>query len=130
MAERSAMQTSESATGRVPRRTKVGYARFMAGSRCRVSFTDGEGVLHGVDVDDGSLYEAVAIAVAQFRERIGFISSVVNADPLPKEQVAPLIIAMESCDATSPHCGRLNHISGFTEVFAFRCQYCGEGVGG
>src|SRR5450631_965012 len=40
----------------------------MAGSRCRVSFTDSEGVLHGVDVDAESLYEAVAIAVAQFRE--------------------------------------------------------------
>jgi len=40
----------------------------MAGSRCRVSFTDFDGVLHGVDVDAESLYEAVAIAVAQFRE--------------------------------------------------------------
>src|SRR5580658_8293997 len=40
----------------------------MAGSRCRVSFTDSDGVLHGVDVDAESLYEAVAIAVAQFRE--------------------------------------------------------------
>jgi len=40
----------------------------MAGSRCRVSFTDSEGVLHGVDVDAESLYEAVAIAIAQLRE--------------------------------------------------------------
>ena len=40
----------------------------MAGSRCRVSFTDSDGVLHGVDVDAESLYEAVAIAVAQLRE--------------------------------------------------------------
>jgi hypothetical protein len=40
----------------------------VAGSRCRASFTDSEGVLHGVDVDASSLYEAVAIAVAQFRE--------------------------------------------------------------
>ena len=40
----------------------------MAGSRCRVSFTDSDGVLHGVDVDAESLYEAVAIAVVQFRE--------------------------------------------------------------
>jgi hypothetical protein len=42
--------------------------RCMAGSRCRVSFNDSDGVLHGVDVDAESLYEAVAIAVAQFRE--------------------------------------------------------------
>ena len=40
----------------------------MASSRCRVSFTDSEGIFHGVDVDAESLYEAVAIAVANFRE--------------------------------------------------------------
>jgi hypothetical protein len=40
----------------------------MAGSRCRVSFADTDGVLHGVDVDAESLYEAVAIAVVQFRD--------------------------------------------------------------
>jgi hypothetical protein len=40
----------------------------MADSRCRVSFTDFDGILHGVDVDAESLYEAVAIAVAQFRD--------------------------------------------------------------
>lgn len=40
----------------------------MASSRCRVSFTDSEGIHHGVDVDAESLYEAVAIAVANFRE--------------------------------------------------------------
>jgi hypothetical protein len=40
----------------------------MAGCRCRVSFADSEGVLHGVDVDAESLYEAVAIAVANLRE--------------------------------------------------------------
>ncbi len=40
----------------------------MAGSRCRVSFTDSDGVLHGVDVDAESLYEAVAVAVASLRE--------------------------------------------------------------
>jgi len=40
----------------------------MAGSRCRVSFTDSEGVLHAADVDAESLYEAVAIAVASLPE--------------------------------------------------------------
>jgi hypothetical protein len=40
----------------------------MPAARCRVSFIDSDGVLHGVDVDAASLYEAVAIAVAQFRE--------------------------------------------------------------
>jgi hypothetical protein len=40
----------------------------MASSHRRVSFTDSDGVLHGVDGDAESLYEAVEIAVAQFRE--------------------------------------------------------------
>jgi hypothetical protein len=40
----------------------------MASSRCRVSFTDSEGVVHAADVDAESLYEAVAIAVASMRE--------------------------------------------------------------
>jgi predicted RNA-binding Zn-ribbon protein involved in translation (DUF1610 family) len=49
---------------------------------------------------------------------------------LTKEQVAPLILEMESCEATCPHCGKVNHIEGFSEVFAFRCRFCDEGVGG
>src|SRR5215471_21575541 len=40
----------------------------MPSSRCRVSFTDSEGILHGVEVDAESLYEAIAMAVANFRE--------------------------------------------------------------
>jgi hypothetical protein len=40
----------------------------MAGSRCRVSFTDSDGILHGVDVEAESLFEALAIAVASFRD--------------------------------------------------------------
>lgn len=40
--------------------------------RCRVSFTDPDGILHTVEVDADSLYEAVAHAVAEFR----------NADPI------------------------------------------------
>jgi hypothetical protein len=40
----------------------------MAASRCRVSYTDTEGIAHAVEVDAASLYEAVALAVAEFRE--------------------------------------------------------------
>ena len=36
-------------------------------ARCRFSFTDQDGVLHAVEVDADSLYEAVAHAVAEFR---------------------------------------------------------------
>ncbi len=37
-------------------------------ARCRVSYTDAEGVAHGIDVEAESLYEAVALAVAEFRQ--------------------------------------------------------------
>lgn len=47
---------------------------------------------------------------------------------LTKEHVAPLILAMESCEVTCPLCGRLNQISGFSEVSAFVCRFCGEGM--
>ena len=35
-------------------------------ARCRVSFTDPDGIPHTVDVQADSLYEAVALAVAEF----------------------------------------------------------------
>ena len=39
----------------------------MGVSRSRVSFTDSEGIPHAVEVQAESLYEAVALAVAEFR---------------------------------------------------------------
>jgi hypothetical protein len=39
----------------------------MSASRCRVSFTDGDGIPHQVEVQADSLYEAVALAVVEFR---------------------------------------------------------------
>jgi len=36
-------------------------------TRCRVSFTDSDGVLHSVGVEASSVYEAVALAVVEFR---------------------------------------------------------------
>jgi len=39
----------------------------MAISRCRVSYSDLDGVNHAVEVIAESLYEAVALAVAEFR---------------------------------------------------------------
>lgn len=47
---------------------------------------------------------------------------------LTKERVAPLILAMESWEVTCRLCGRLNQISGFSEVSAFVCRFCGEGM--
>lgn len=41
--------------------------RYMP-SRCRVSYADRHGLLHAIDVEAESLFEAVAIAVASFRE--------------------------------------------------------------
>jgi hypothetical protein len=37
-------------------------------ARCRVSYTDMEGLAHAIDVEAESLYEAVALAVAEFRK--------------------------------------------------------------
>jgi hypothetical protein len=43
------------------------YNPPMGVSRCRVSFTDSEGISHAVEVQAESLYEAVALAVSEFR---------------------------------------------------------------
>jgi len=40
----------------------------MAISRCRVCFTDTEGLDHAFEVEAASLYKAVAFAMAQFRD--------------------------------------------------------------
>lgn len=40
----------------------------MAFERCRVEFTDIEGIPHAVHIQAESLYEAIALAVAAFRE--------------------------------------------------------------
>jgi len=37
-------------------------------ARCQVSYTDLDGLVHTVDVEAESLYEAVALATADFRE--------------------------------------------------------------
>jgi Zn finger protein HypA/HybF involved in hydrogenase expression len=46
--------------------------------------------------------------------------------PLPDVQRA--VMEMESTEATCPHCGRVNQISGFSEIDAFVCRFCGRGV--
>jgi hypothetical protein len=43
------------------------YNPPMGVSRCRVSFTDSEGISHAVEVQAESLYQAVALAVSEFR---------------------------------------------------------------
>jgi hypothetical protein len=40
----------------------------MAAARCKVSFTDSDGLSHAVHVQAESLYEAVAHAIAEFRD--------------------------------------------------------------
>ena len=50
------------------------YAGFVPNTQtCRVSFTDDEGIMHAVQVPAASLFEAAALAVAEFR-RCGFMS--------------------------------------------------------
>ncbi len=47
---------------------------------------------------------------------------------IPAEDVQEAVITMESVEATCPHCNHVNEISGFSEVFAFKCRHCGRGV--
>jgi hypothetical protein len=47
------------------------YTGFVASRTCTVSFTDSAGIAHAVDVSADSLYEAAALALAEFR-RCGF----------------------------------------------------------
>jgi hypothetical protein len=46
---------------------KANYCTLHLMARCRVSFTDSDGVVHTVGVDASSLYEAVALAIVEFR---------------------------------------------------------------
>jgi hypothetical protein len=38
------------------------------------------------------------------------------------------VLEMESCEQTCLHCGKPNQIDGFSQVFAFVCRHCCEGV--
>ncbi len=39
-----------------------------------------------------------------------------------------VVMEMPSVEETCPHCGRVNQIDGFLQVFAFVCRHCGQGV--
>jgi hypothetical protein len=47
---------------------------------------------------------------------------------VPVADVQGAVMEMESCEATCPHCGRINHIDGFSKIEAFVCRHCGRGV--
>jgi len=44
------------------------------------------------------------------------------------EDVGRAVMEMPSVDIPCPHCGRTNEISGFVELSAFICRFCGQGV--
>ncbi len=46
----------------------LGYNPHMAVSRCRVSFVDSDEIEHATDVECETLFEAVGLAVAAFRD--------------------------------------------------------------
>ncbi len=65
-----------------PGRAAPDFRRFFAyagivPSTCRVSFEDGAGVTHTVSVAASSLYEAAALAVAEFK-RCGFAVAIIG----------------------------------------------------
>jgi len=60
----------------------------MALRACTVSFQDGRGIRHGVDVEAESLYEAVVLAVRRFRED-PWMSQVTAGTPLDVDVRGP-----------------------------------------
>jgi len=59
----------------------------MGISRCRVSYLDPEGLDHAVEVEAESLYEAVALAVAEFRQ-----GEIIAAAPGPMTEFCVRVI--------------------------------------
>jgi hypothetical protein len=49
-------------------KTKILSSSSMPARTCTVSFTDTDGIRHSVNVQAGTLYEAVVLAVRAFRE--------------------------------------------------------------
>ena len=72
------------ATNRAKIRRTTSYNPWVA--RCRVSFTDPDGILHAVEVDADSLYEAVAHAVAEFR-----VAGPIKATPGPMTEFTVIV---------------------------------------
>jgi hypothetical protein len=64
------------------------YAGVMVIRACTVSFQDGRGIRHGVDVEAESLYEAVVLAVRRFRED-PWMAQVTAGTPLDVDVRAP-----------------------------------------
>ena len=44
------------------------------------------------------------------------------------EDVQRIVMEMPSVEEICPHCGKVNQINGFSEVYAFVCLHCGQGV--
>lgn len=53
-------------------------------ARCRVSYTDADDLTHAIDVEAESLYEAVALAVAEFRQKRSAAYRINSADCVRK----------------------------------------------
>src|SRR5580692_7962495 len=68
-------------------------------ARCRVSFTDSEKLEHSAEAEAESLYEAVAPAVAGFRE-----------DPLPRDRSGDqgIMVIPEHSDGPCPRVPAIN----------------------
>jgi len=56
-------------------------------SRCRVTFTDTHGIAHAVEVDAETLYEAVALAVAEFRQE-----AIIDDAPGPMTEFSVVVL--------------------------------------
>ncbi len=87
-------------------RIKGEQTRYNLGmARCRVTFTDSEMVDHSAEVEAESLYEAVALAVADFRD-----------DPLlPKKPEPFTVFLVAVLRNPTEHKIRLNQVSAWAD---------------
>lgn len=71
----------------VKKKRRLRYNKRVPVSRCQVSYTDMEGIVHAVEVEAQSLYEAVALAVAEFRE-----DEIITATPAPMTEFCVTVL--------------------------------------
>jgi hypothetical protein len=61
-------------------------------------------------------------------DRQGFVCHECGA-AVSEDDIARIVLEMESCDAASPHCGKVKHIDCFSKVLALKVPVWRQGAG-